>query len=175
MKKPIWTIIIGGAAVLFGILNGWTALLDFSQVQSWKYMNSLFAPAQQIIADQGAGAANFAFNMIAPPNWFIDAAVQSSWAGIVISVLFLAAAVGLFMYRRFGMRCLALALAANIFLQGLYAAQAVRSMSVQAIVVPARAVWIIALNILLLLVMGIGSLRWFRFVRPVAESAGPIP
>jgi hypothetical protein len=80
--------------------------------------------------------------------------------------------VGLFMYRRFGMRVLALALTANIVLQGLYAAQAVRSMSVQAITIPSRAVWIIALNILLLLVIGIGSLRWFRFVLPVVERAG---
>jgi hypothetical protein len=171
MKKPIWIIVIGTAAVLFGILNGWTALLVFSQVQSWKYMNNLFAPAQQMIEEQGANAANFAFNMIAPPAWFIEVAVQASWAGIVIGVLFLTAAVGLFMYRRFGMRVLALALTANILLQGIYTAQAVRSMSVQAIAIPSRAFWIIGLNILLLLVIGIGSLRWFRFTQPTVSQA----
>jgi hypothetical protein len=52
---------------------------------------------------------------------------KSIWT-IGIGVLFLVAAVGLFMYRRFGMQVLALALTANIVLQGLYAAQAVRKM-----------------------------------------------
>jgi hypothetical protein len=59
----------------------------------------------------------------------------------------------------------------NILLQGIYSMQALRTVSVQVIAIPSRAIWVIGLNLLLLLVIGIGSLRWFRFARPVTAQA----
>jgi hypothetical protein len=100
-------------------MNGWNAMVDLSQVQSWKAMNALFAPAQQLIQDQGAEAANFAFGMVAPPAWFVNFAAQASWAGIMLGVLFAAAGVGLLLFRKAGMWLLGIALASNILLQGI--------------------------------------------------------
>jgi hypothetical protein len=175
MKRPVWALIIGIFAILIGIVNGWIAMIDLSLAKSWEGLNAMFAPAQQIITEQGADAANIAFGMIAPPAWFVDVAIKVGWAGIGTSALFLAAGIGLIRYRRFGMWLLALALTANTIIQVIYSMQAVRSMSMQAVIIPARTVWVIAVNILLLLVVGIGSLRWFRFTKPAAVSANGSP
>jgi hypothetical protein len=171
MKRPTWALVTGIIAIIFGVMNGWNAMVDLSQVQSWKAMNALFAPAQQLIQDQGAEAANFAFGIIAPPAWFVNFAAQASWAGIMLGVLFAAAGVGLLLFRKAGMWLLGIALALNIILQGIYSMQAVRTMSVQVIAIPSRAIWVIVLNLLVLLVIGIGSLRWFRFARPVTAQS----
>jgi hypothetical protein len=171
MKRPTWALVTGIIAILLGIANGWNAMVDLSQIQSWKAMNALFAPAQQLIQDQGAEAANFAFGMVAPPAWFVNFAAQASWAGIILGVLFAAAGVGLMLFRKTGMWLLGIALLSNTLLQGYYSMQAVRTMSVQVIAIPSRAIWIIGLNLLLLLVIGIGSLRWFRFTKPVTAQA----
>jgi hypothetical protein len=175
MKRPVWALIIGIFAILIGIVNGWIAMIDLSLAKSWEGLNAMFAPAQQIITEQGADAANFAFGMIAPPAWFVNVTVTVGWAGIGTGILFLVAGIGLIMYRRFGMWLLALALTANTILQVIYSVQAVRSMSMQAVIIPSRTIWVIAVNILLLLVIGIGSLRWFRFTKPVAVSANGSP
>jgi hypothetical protein len=171
MKRPIWALVTGIFAIVFGVANGWIALVDLSQVKTWESLNAMFAPAQQAIAVQGVEASNFVLGLVAPPLWFVQVAVRASWVGIVLGVLFIAAGVGLLLYRRSGMQLLALALTANIVLQAIYSAQAVRSMSVQAIVIPARAAWIIVFCLLFLLVIGIGSLRWFRFGRPAVVEA----
>jgi len=171
MKRPVWALVTGIFAILFGVVNGFIASIDLSQAKSWAGLNQMFAPAHQALAEQGADAASFAFGIVAPPAWFVNTAVQVGWATIAIGVFFVLAGAGLLLYRRAGMRLLALTLAANVVLQALYSAQAVRSMSVQAIVVPSRAVWIIALNILFLLVIGIGSLRWFRFSSTSVKQA----
>jgi hypothetical protein len=170
MKKPAWTLIIGITAILFGVINGFTAMIDLSQIQSWQSLNAIFAPAQEIITSQGADAANFALGMIAPPPWFVKLASTLSWAGIALGLLFVAAGIALILYRRFGMWLLTMALVLNIALQAFYSAEAVRSMSVQAIVIPARAFWLVILNVVLLIVIGVGSLRWFRFAHPLPAA-----
>jgi hypothetical protein len=168
MKRPTWTLVIGIFAVLFGIANGLIASIDLSQVKGWKSLNAMFAPAQNIIASQGVEGGGFILGMIAPPAWFVQVVVQMSWATIGLGVIFVISGIGLMLYRRFGMLLLALALVLNIAVQVFYSTEAVRSMSVQSVLIPSRAFWIAALNLLLLLVIGIGSLRWFRFNRPAA-------
>lgn len=175
MKRPAWALIIGVIAILMGAIHAWIAMIDLSLAKSWEGLNAMFAPAQQIITEQGADAANFAFGMIAPPAWFVNVAIQVGWAGIGISVVFLVAGIGLILFRRFGLWLLALALTANIIIQVLYSMQAVRSMSMQAVIIPSRTIWVIAVNLLLLLVIGIGSLRWFRFTKPAAVLANGSP
>jgi hypothetical protein len=175
MKRPVWALIIGIFAILIGIVNGWIAMIDLSLAKSWEGLNAMFAPAQQIITEQGADAANFAFGMIAPPAWFVDVAIKVGWAGIGTSVLLLVAGIGLIMYRHFGMWLLAVSLTANTSIHVIYSIQAVRSMSMQAVIIPSRTVWVIAVNLLLLLVVGIGSLRWFRFTTPAAVFANDSP
>jgi hypothetical protein len=175
MERPVWALIIGIFAILIGIVNGWIAMVDLSLAKSWEGLNAVFAPAQQIITEQGADAANFAFGMIAPPAWFVNVTVTMGWAGIGIAILFLVAGTGLIMFRRFGMWLLALVLTANTILQILYSVQAVRSMSMQAVIIPSRTFWVIAVNVLLLLVIGIGSLRWFRFTKPASVLVNGSP
>jgi hypothetical protein len=170
MKKPIWTLIIGIAAVLLGLINGFTAMIDLSQIQSWQSMNAIFGPVQEIITSEGASAANFAFGMVAPPPWFVRLAGTLSWVGLALGILFVGAGIALILYRRVGMWLLALALVLNMALLAFYSAEAVRSMSVQAIIIPARSFWLVIINAVLLIVIGVGSLRWFRFSHPMPAA-----
>jgi hypothetical protein len=162
---------MGVIAITLGIVNGWNAMVDLSQVQSWKVMNAIFAPAQQLIQDQGAEAANFGLGMVVPPAEFVNFASQASGAGIMLGVLFAAAGTCLLLFRKAGMWMLGIALVSNVILQGYYSMQALRTMSVQVIAIPLRAIWVIALNLLLMVVIGIGSLRWFRFTQTETAQA----